>query len=351
MPSNREKRNAQQRARRARAQSGKSSSHLPNGLTWQPSLAEGKPVQEGEPVVVGHAIAEEPEVVDLPEEMQKLKLNTADSPRFPWPIGPRPPKGCAMHDGKCDESWCPVLHSLQCIRALARNPHSNERRIACENAYAKAKPVIEHAEGELEDARQPAKPDWWDAYHDPFACEPYPRYDGPDHILLRDEPRPGHVWVCQPEEVEIEYTDGRPPKLREWQLPVDELDASYGELPWRISRHVLETLGEHEAERRGQYLKSVAPASSPKAAKLCDCADHAATGLLIDDVQRALQVIFEDTDECSLNELMTFMDCKHCMGFKHTRAQVQRTLRAMDSSGDSSIAYLDGRIHSLPVSE
>ena len=77
MPSNREKRNAQQRARRARAQSGKSSSHLPNGLTWQPSLAEGKPVQEGEPVVVGHAIAEEPEVIDLPEEMEKLKLNTA----------------------------------------------------------------------------------------------------------------------------------------------------------------------------------------------------------------------------------------------------------------------------------
>ena len=82
---------------------------------------------------------------------------------------------------------------------------------------------------------------------------------------------------------------------------------------------MLETLGEHEAERRGQYLTSVAPASStvplpaeskpsnPKAAALCDYAGYSATGLLFDDVQRALQIMLRDNDECSLNELMTVM--------------------------------------------
>ena len=139
----------------------------------------------------------------------------------------------------------------------------------------------------------------------------------------------------------------------EWQLPVEELDASYGELPWRISRRVLETLGEHEAERRGQYLKSgnassivsslsASKSAKPEAAAPRDCAKHTATGLLVDDVHSALQVMFEDTNECSLNELMELMT--DFMEFKHTRAQVQRTLRAMDSSGNSSIAYLDGRI-------
>lgn len=81
----------------------------------------------------------------------------------------------------------------------------------------------------------------------------YPRYDGPYHVLLRDEPRPGHIWVSQPEEIDIDYTDGGPPKLHEWQMPEGDVDASHIELPWRIPRCVLELSGAHEAEQRGDF--------------------------------------------------------------------------------------------------
>lgn len=82
-------------------------------------------------------------------------------------------------------------------------------------------------------------PEWYGTSNDPWASDPlYPRYDGPYHVLLRDEPRPGHVWVSQPEAIAIEYTDGGPPKLREWQLPESDVDASYIELPCGASRAV-----------------------------------------------------------------------------------------------------------------
>ena len=69
----------------------------------------------------------------------------------------------------------------------------------------------------------------------------YPYYDG-DDIILRPEPRPGHVWACDNEGIEYDTPDGR--KLTEYQIAEDEFDATHIFLPTRISRS--------EAERQAR---------------------------------------------------------------------------------------------------
>lgn len=157
-----------------------------------------------------------------------------------------------MHGDWCDAGFCPVVAMQRCLGALARKPLTDTRRVAFEAALAEAKTMLDCAESH-DDEAQP--PDWYDTHNDPWARDStiYPRYDGPYHVLLRDEPRSGHVWVTQPDAIDIEYNDGGPPKLREWQIPGDDVDASYIELPWRVPRRVLETTGAHEAEQRGDY--------------------------------------------------------------------------------------------------
>lgn len=127
--------------------------------------------------------------------------------------------------------------------------------MAFEAAYEKAK----HRRAERERIREEMEwPEWYGTSNDPWASEAprYPKYDDPYHVVLRDEPRQGHVWVTQPEAIEIDFTDGGPPKLREWQVAESDVDASYIELPWRIPRLVLETSGAHEAEQRGTFLSA-----------------------------------------------------------------------------------------------
>jgi hypothetical protein len=74
------------------------------------------------------------------------------------------------------------------------------------------------------------------------------------HVQLRDKPRLGHIWVTQLEAIDVEFTDGGPPKLKEWQIPEGDVDASHIELPWRVPRRVLEMSGAHEAEKRGDFV-------------------------------------------------------------------------------------------------
>ena len=207
---------------------------------------------------------------DLPVVLGKRVLDAEDCkavlhepsvgqqpPSLPWNTSTRPAPElvCSVHDGRCDDSWCPLVQAQGCLRALARQPFSESRRTQFEEAYARAKPLID-SHAQRADPRELEPPDWWDTHNDPWARDgpTYPYYDGPYHVVLRPEPKPGFVWVTQPEEIEIEYDDGGPPKLREWQLSESVMDASYIELPWRVSRQVLESSGAHEAERRGDYV-------------------------------------------------------------------------------------------------
>ena len=65
------------------------------------------------------------------------------------------------------------------------------------------------------------------------ALDPYPYFDG-KYVVLRPQPEPGCVWVCQPEEVEPGWFVE--PRLREWQIPESDCDASHTYLQWRIPR-------------------------------------------------------------------------------------------------------------------
>jgi hypothetical protein len=259
MPSSNLKRAEQQRTRRKRAQP----TQLGSGLFWHPSLVVGEPVAEGRLAVVKHVKRKRDDVPEVEQHTPSDVLLVAEEqpppPRFPWKVSPRRPRGCVLHEGRCNRYWCSITAALYSHRALALKPFSEERRKAFEAAHEKAMKRIAR-----EDARREAEcpygfpldelPSWVGTTNNPWADEKFPRYEPPFHILLRPEPRPGHVWVSEPEEIEVEYTDGGPPKLREWQLPESDIDASYMVLPWRIHREVLETSGAHEAQRRGEYV-------------------------------------------------------------------------------------------------
>ena len=296
MPSSGEKKLEQQRKRR-RAQN--EPTHLVGGLTWNPCLVVGQPVPEGQLVVVGQKkkvderaepsalLPARPAFQQLSPELLRMERPPTECPApsvMSDPLPPPPPHaepsfpwtmsslsiGCSLHDGSCDRSWCPVALALSLLRTLARRPCSDARRHAFEEAYAIAAPIIASAERRRDEAERMRElmelPEWYGTYHDPFIDDApiYPRYDGPFHVMLRDEPCPGYVWVSQPEEIAIDYTDGGPPKLHEWQIPEYDLDASYITLPWRIPRRVLETSGAHEAERLGNYMcLAIAHAPAP----------------------------------------------------------------------------------------
>ena len=243
---------------------------LADGLTWHPCLVVGEPVPMGQLVVVGEKKQKLNEPTSSEISLQKLEERTAppappsapptfeqsfstvSPPSFPWQV--RRARRCSLHGDRCTSDVCPVVAMQRCLSALARQPFVESRRLIFEDAYEEARTMLACAEVTPEAHIQP--PDWHDTHNDPWAREAsiYPRYDGLYHVVLRDEPRPGHVWVAQPEEIDIDYTDGGPPKLKEWQIPADDVDASYIQLPWRVPRRVLETSGAHEAEQRGDFV-------------------------------------------------------------------------------------------------
>lgn len=255
MPSNGEKRAEQQHARcakRSEQQRARRAKHTPTrlstGLTWHSCHVpvDGVPLPEGRLVVIG----QQKRKIDDVEQ-----LSAEAPPRLPWSKRASKAKYCSVHYDWCNVDMCTVVKMQRCLLALARKPFLDTRRKAFEEACKEAKSILECAPSNArQDDEEP--PYWFDAYIDPWASDApsYPRYDGPYHVLLRDEPRHGHVWVSQPDEIEIEFSDGGPPKLKEWQIPEHEVDASYIELPWRVPRRVLELSGAHEAEKRGDYV-------------------------------------------------------------------------------------------------
>lgn len=247
-----EKRAEQQRTRRARGRPVPMK--LGGAVQWHPCIAVAEPVPQGLLVVVGQAKRKRDDAVAVTLGVEPA----TQQPSFPWRASACPThRRQRVRASECDRLF-PVATATRCLHALARKPFSEARREAFEDAYLKAKPILDDIERAraaqqiIEDRSN--EPHWAGTSNDPWSSDrSYPRFDGPYHVMLRPEPRPGHVWVSEPEDIEIEYVDGGPPKLREWQIRESDVDASHLELPWRILRRVLEASGAHEAERLGDF--------------------------------------------------------------------------------------------------